>query len=161
MDAHDGCINRFRTAVGVGLIVVCLGGVQVRAATPTETMLDAVALAQMEAQADRAKPQDQCYMYIELLHGLTELAGRQMAAGQDDAAGQTVVRMDEVMAKVQHVSSRNAKRLRNAEELMDHTARRLSDMARVASGDERDAMQAALKKMNGVHTAILTMVFQQ
>jgi len=161
MDAQGGCIAGVKAAVRVGLIAVCLGGMQVNAAGPNEALLDAATLAQMEVQADRAKLADQCYMYTELLHGLTELASRQMASGQDDAAGLTVARMDAIMTKVQNVSNKNAKRLRNAEELMDHTTRRLADMARVASGEQRDAMQRTLKRLNAVHTSILGMVFQQ
>jgi hypothetical protein len=131
------------------------------AANPDETALDAAALSQMEARADHALPRDQCYLYTELLHGLTELAGRQMEAGQDDAAATTMVQVDAVATKLEVVTGKDAKRLKNAELLLEHTTHRLSDMLRVASNEQRSVMQATLKHLYAVHTSVLAMVFAQ
>ena len=54
---------------------------------------------------------------------------------------------------------RDAKRLKNAEMLMDHTARRLSDMVHVATSASRDAVQTALQKLNALHSELLAQVF--
>src|SRR5262249_12625535 len=80
-----------------------------------EAPLDAAALLQMEQRADAAQPRDQCYMFAEVLHGLTELAGREIAAGNDQDAATTLTHIDSVAAKMQKVSAGNAKRLKNAE----------------------------------------------
>jgi hypothetical protein len=115
----------------------------------------------MEQRAETAGPRDQCYMFAEVLHGLTELAGRQIAAGDEQEASTTLQRIDDVAAKVQKASASNAKRLKNAELLLEHTNRRLSDMAHVASAAERSALQSTLRHLDNVHTAILAMVFSR
>lgn len=129
------------------------------ASGPDETQLDAAALMQLEQRADAAQPRDQCYLFTQVLHGLTELAGRQIAAGDDADAGATLQRIDAVAAKVEKASADNPKRLKNAELLLEHITRRLTDMAHVASGTERSAMQTTLQTLDKVHTAVLAMVF--
>jgi hypothetical protein len=113
----------------------------------------------MEQRADAAQPRDQCYLFTEVLQGLTELAGRQIAAGDDANAAATLRRINVVAAKVQQTSSANARRLKNAEILLDYTTRRLTDMARIVSGSERTAMQSTLQRVDRVHTQLLAMVF--
>jgi hypothetical protein len=126
---------------------------------PDEAPLDAAALAQMEQRAETAQPRDQCFLYAEVLHGLTELAGREVAAGDQTDADSTLQHIDTVAAKMQKASASNAKRLKNAEQLLEHTTRRLTDMAHIVTGSERTAMQATLQRIDCLHTQVLTMVF--
>jgi hypothetical protein len=130
-----------------------------RASGPVEIPFDAAALTQMELRADAAQPRDQCYMFAEVLHGLTELAGRQMAAGDDTNAASTLTQIDSVAAKMEKASGSNAKRLKNSEMLLEHITRRLSDMAHVADAAQRSATQAALQRVNRLHTQVLAVIF--
>jgi hypothetical protein len=132
-----------------------------RASSLDESPLDAAALLQMEQRADAASPRDQCYMFAEVLHGLTELAGRQIAAGDDQDASTTLTHIDSVAVKMQKVSAANAKRLKNAEMLLEHITRRLTDMAHVASSDQRSTMQATLQCVDHLHTQVLTALFSK
>lgn len=129
------------------------------ASGPDEAPLDAATLLQMEQRAEAAQPRDQCYMFTQVLHGLTELAGRQIAAGDDTDVNVTLQRIDAVAAKVEQTSADNPKRLKNAELLLEHITRRLTDMAHVASGAEQTAMKSTLQQLDKVHTAVLGMVF--
>jgi hypothetical protein len=115
----------------------------------------------MEQRADQAKPQEQCYLYTEVLHGLTEAAGRAMAAGDEEQVAATMARIDTVMHKIQSASAGNAKRLKNAEELMEHTQHRLSDMAHVATSGERTVVQATLIQLDKLHSRVLSLVFSK
>ena len=142
---------------GVCLLAVVAGGGLARAAGPE--MLDATVLFQMEQRAELASPREQCFRYAELLVALTELEGRQIAAGEDAQAHVTMQRMDAVSAKVHAAAMGDAKRLKNAEQMLEHATRRVSDMAHVASAQEQAAMQATLQHMNSVHNELLTMVF--
>lgn len=126
-----------------------------------EAPLDAAALTQMEQRAEAAQPRDQCYMFAEVLHGLTELAGRQIAAGDDTDANATLSHIDSVATKMEKASAANAKRLKNAEMLLEHITRRLTDMAHVASMDQRNATQIALKQINQLHTQVLAVIFSK
>jgi hypothetical protein len=129
------------------------------AAGRDEAVLDPAALAELQQHADHAQLRDQCYLYSQLVHELTELAGRQMAAGEDQQAGSTMLQVDAAAAKLQRVSVADAKRLKNAEELLDHTTHRLADMVRVASDQQRSVMQATLRHLNAVHSSVLALVF--
>lgn len=124
-----------------------------------EVLLDANVLAQMELQAEHAQPREQCYMYTEVLHGLTELAGKQMRDGNEDQASTTMQHINDIAAKLAKTSGLDSKRLKNAEQLLEHTDRRLSDMAKAASGETRNVAEQALHQVDKVHTELLGMVF--
>lgn len=132
-----------------------------RASNLDEAPLDAATLQQMEQRAEAAQPRDQCYLFAEVLHGLTELAGREIAAGDDQDATTTLTQVDTVAQKMEKASAANAKRLKNAEMLLEHITRRLTDMAHVASAEQRSATQAALKNVDHLHTQVLAMIFSK
>ncbi|HEY4009145.1 MAG TPA: hypothetical protein VGM11_03260 [Acidobacteriaceae bacterium] len=132
-----------------------------RASGPDEAQLDVPALNELEQRADAAQPRDQCYMFAEVLHGLTELAGREIAAGDDQGATVTLLHLDSVAAKMEKASAVNPKRLKNAEMLLEHITRRLSDMAHVASAGQRSATQAALQQVDRLHTQVLAVLFSK
>lgn len=157
-----GLVNVFRRSVGAGLLAVLLGGVgaiPARAASHDETTMDAAALEQLEQRAEHADAREQCFLYTEVLHGLTELAGRQLAAGMNEDAGTTVKKMDVVAGKIQTVSAHDAKKLKNVEQMLEHATRRLGDMAHVASGEEQTLMKSTLAHLNRLHSDILALVF--
>lgn len=156
------CGSTFQVHHSVGLLLLSFSilisfPASSLASSPDEAPLDAAALAQMEQRADAAQPRDQCYLFTQVLHGLTELAGRQIAAGDDATA--TLQQIDVVAQKVEKTSADNPKRLKNAELLLEHITRRLTDMAHVVSGTERTSMQSTLQQLDKVHTAVLAMVF--
>jgi hypothetical protein len=132
-----------------------------RASNLDEAPLDAATLLQMEQRAETAQPRDQCYLFAEVLHGLTELAGRQMAAGDDIQAAATFTQIDSVAQKMEKASAANAKRLKNAEMILEHITRRLTDMVHVASTDDRNATQTALKNIDHLHTQVLAVLFSK
>jgi len=134
-------------------------GTTAKAATPTGNDMDAISLSQLENRANLADPREKCFLYAQVLVGLTELEGRQIAAGEDEQAQATMQRMDEVAAKVQQASATNARRLKNAEQMLERTTRRVSDMVRVVSSQQQAALQSTLQHMNTVHNQILAMVF--
>jgi hypothetical protein len=130
-----------------------------RASGPAEPALDAAALTDLEQRAAAADIKDRCYLYTELLHGWTELAGRAMAEGNDTETVKAIARADADAAQLKAALANDSKRLKNAELLLEHTAHRLSDMVRVASLDQHDALQGVLKHLNNVHDALLAQIF--
>lgn len=149
-----------------GLIVLALAftfpaSFCARASGPDESPLDQMELMQMEQRAEAAQPRDQAYMFAEVIHGLTELAGRQMAAGDALDADTTLTHIDSVADEMQKASFYNAKRLQKAEMLLDHITRRLTDMAHVAGNGERSPMQATLQRVNRLHTRVLNIIFSK
>lgn len=125
----------------------------------TETPLDATALTGLEQRAAAAEPKERCFLYTELLHGWTELAGRSMATGNETDAAQALAHADADAVQLKAALATDSKRLKNAELILEHTAHRLSDMVRVASMEQHDNMQAVLKHLNNVHDALLAQIF--
>ena len=157
--------KRMLAAAGRGLLVGCcvsmLAVPMARASGPDDSALDAAAIVQLEQRADHAQPREQCYWYSRLLQALTETAGREMAAGQDEMLSKTLAQIDSVMANIQKSSARDAKKLKDAEKMMERTEWRMADMARVASNDEQAGLKSTLERLNQLHSKVLALVFTQ
>ena len=148
--------------VGIGAVCVLAGGgALARASGPDETVPPVAVLQTMEQKADAAAARDQCFLYTQLLHALTEMEGQQVGSGDAGAAGATLSRMERVTAKMKAAESKDAKKMKDAEKLMEHSTQRLGDMLHLASGEEHAAMKATLDHMNKVHDDILGLVFAQ
>ena len=147
----------------LSLLLVFLGSLTAPsmafASSPDEAALDSLALIQMEQRVELADQREQCYLYAEVLHGLTELAGRQIASNQFDEATATIRQMDLVANKLQAASARDARRLKNVEQLLEHTAHRFKDVVRAVSSEDRDAMQRTLSRLDALHAEVLAKVF--
>ena len=130
-----------------------------RAANSEEVALDAVAMEQLELQAANAQPREQCFLFSEVLHHLTEQAGREIAAGNEEEAEITLKHAEAVMGKMHGMAHQDTKRLKNAEMLMEHTSRRLADMMHAATDVSRGAVQSTLQKLNALHNELLAQVF--
>jgi hypothetical protein len=129
------------------------------AATTDETLPDPGTLAQMEAQALQAKPREQCFLYTELVHKLTELAGHQMLIGDSDAAAVSLHQVQHYAELIHLGLANNTKRLMNAQMLMHHTTLKLDGYVRKASFEDRDTMEATLKQLTQVENELLNQVF--
>lgn len=134
--------------------------VPAKASNPDTGLIpDAAGMAALEQRAASAAPREQCILYAELLHNLTELAGQQMTKGEDEAANSTFQHIDTIAEKLQQVSARDAKKLKNAELLLERISHRVSDMAKAASGEERTLVQATLRHVESAHSGLLALVF--
>ena len=155
-----GPVLRFRLACSVGLLSLALFPLRsARASGPQELFLDAAALSELETKAAAAEPRDRCFLYTELLHNWTELAGKNMASGDDSAAIAAIQHADDDAAKLKEAIGRDSKRLKNAEQLLEHSVHRLSDMVHVASIDQHEAVQTVLRHVSSVHDDLLAAVF--
>lgn len=154
----SGC----RRTVSFVLVVLGISVLALRPAHASgadEVILDTAAITQLEQRAESAQFKEQCFLYTEVLHDLTEIAGKQLAAGQDEQVAGTLKHIDVVTSKIQQALAKDAKRLKNAEMLVEHTARRLADMLHITSGDQRVAFQSTLQRVNAVQTSLLGQVF--
>lgn len=120
--------------------------------------LDPVALSALAAKASLASPKDQCFLYAELVHQMTELAGRQLNDGQDPAATLRAVR--DYTQKIHLNQAKDSKRLKNAQILMEHTAFRLNEYLHAAALDDRPVLESTLKNLNQVQNELMMQVFR-
>ena len=125
-----------------------------------EKIADPQAMAALMAKADQAQPKDQCFLYAELVHQMTELAGQQLSAG-DARASETLHLIQKYAEKIHMGVAADGKKMKNAEELMRHTSYRLNDILNAASYDDRQALQATLKQLEQVQTELMMQVFKK
>jgi hypothetical protein len=132
----------------------------VHAAAIDETLPDAQTLSQLETRAQLADPREQCFLYTELIHTMTEIAGRQMRDGNVDEASIMLTRINHYAQLIHMELAGNSKRLKNTEMLMHHTTYKLGEYLRRASAEDRLTLQATLNRLDQVHNEILTQVFK-
>jgi hypothetical protein len=138
------------------LFVFCFAA---HASSIDENLPDAQALSRLELQAQEAKPREQCFLYAELVHTMTEIAGKQMLNGDIDQASATLKKVEHY-AELNHLGlARDTKRLKSAELLMHHTTYKLNEYLHQASGEDQATLQATLKQLDHVQNEILTQVF--
>jgi hypothetical protein len=125
-----------------------------------ENLPDAQALAQLEIRAQQAGPRDQCFLYTELVHTMTEIAGRQMLNGDVDKASDTLKKVNRYAQLIHMDLASNSKRLKNAEMLLHHTTYRLNEYLHKASGEDQDTLKVTLKQLDQVHAELLAEVFK-
>jgi hypothetical protein len=132
----------------------------VRAAAADENLPDAQGLLQLQLKAQQAGPRDQCFLYTELVHVMTEMAGKEMLNGDVDQASATLKQVNAYAQLIHMDLASNTKRLKNAEQLMHHTTYRLSEYLHKASSEDRDTLNATLKQLDQVHDELLAQVFK-
>jgi hypothetical protein len=120
--------------------------------------IDPVAISALAAKADLASPKEQCFLYAELVHQMTELAGRQIMDGEDASATLRAIR--DYTQKIHLGVANDTKRLKNAQILMEHTAFRLNEYLHSAAIDDRPVLESTLKNLNQVQDELMLQVFR-
>ena len=141
------------SAIAFNLSCLCAYAVDERIADPQ-------AMAALIAKAEQAQPKEQCFLYAELVHQMTELAGQQLSTG-DERASETLQKVQKYAEKIHMGVAEDGKKLKNAEQLMRHTSYRLNDILNAASYDDRQALQATLKQLEKVQTELMMQVFKK
>lgn len=131
-----------------------------RAASFDESVPTQEVLAELEQRASQASPREQAWLYTELVHSMTEKAGKELSDGDSNAAQATLRQISHYAHLIQSSLERNTRQLKNAEMLMQHTNWRLAQYAHLAPSDDKPQVQATLHELNQVNDALLTQVFQ-
>jgi hypothetical protein len=116
-------------------------------------------LAQLEERANQASPREQCFLYAQIVHTMTVQAGQQIADGDTEQAAVTLKQVNHY-ARLLHLNiARDAKRLKDAEELIHNTTFRLAECLHLVSGPDKATVQETLKQLDQVNDELLTQVF--
>ncbi|HEY1963781.1 MAG TPA: hypothetical protein VGG59_02575 [Acidobacteriaceae bacterium] len=140
------------------LLFIALLSPQLGHASSSDKPLDPVALSALATKANLASPKEQCFLYAELVHQMTELAGRQLSQGEDASATLRSVR--DYTQKIHLNEAKDNKRLKNAQILMEHTAFRLNEYLHSAALDDRPILESTLKNLNQVQNELMMQVFR-
>ena len=126
-----------------------------------EKPADLQSIQALEARADVAQPREQCFLYAELVHQMTELSVRQYASGDVDNANSMLKRIQQLAQKIHLSIAVNDKRMKDAEILLRHTAFRLNEMLHGANFEDHDLVQAALSDVNQAQNEAMMHVFSK
>jgi hypothetical protein len=131
-----------------------------RSYAATEKLPDAQALLSLEARAAQASPKEQCFLYAEIVHDMTEIAGQQLSAGDISHAAATLKAMRNYADKIHMGLAEDSRKLKNAEILIRHTSYRLNEILHSASLDDRPTLESALDQLNKVQAELMMQVFK-
>ena len=129
-------------------------------AAANESIPTPEALARLEVRAAQAKPREQCFLYTELVHGLTTQAAALLAAEDTEQATATLRQIDQDTQLIQRSLARNSNRLKDAQKLLHDTTFRLGQLLHLVNGDDRATVQETLKQLNQLNDELLTQVFK-
>jgi hypothetical protein len=120
---------------------------------------DAREIADMQAKAASASPNEQPYLYAQLVHSMTELATVQFQAGDTRTASQSLKTAQGYAARIQMGLMHDARKLKDAEIIIRHTAFRLHELLTGASLDDRPTLEATIRQLNQVQDQMMTQIF--
>ena len=151
---------RVRVSLAV-LVLLPTFTLQARAYNPDEKVADQQSIAALEAKIPQAQPREQCFLYAELIHQMTEFSLRQYAAGNVDKASDLLKQIQGLTHHVHLSVSEDNKRLKNAEILLRHTAFRLNEMLHSSSYEDRPLVEQTLAQVNQAESEAMMQVFKK
>jgi hypothetical protein len=145
----------------VALMFVGLGPLPVCASSLDDKTFDQQTIDALEAKATQAGPREQCFLYAELVHQMTEFSLRQYAAGDVDKASGLLKRIQQMAHKIHLSVGDDNKRLKNAEILLRHTTYRLNEMLHNSSFEDRPLVQETLAQVSQAQNEAMLQVFRK
>jgi hypothetical protein len=143
------------------LLILGTSTISARASSVDEKNFDQQSISALEAKVEQAQPREQCFLYAELVHQMTEVSLRQYAAGDVDKATGMLKQIQQFAHKIHLSVAENDKRLKNAEILLRHTAFRLSEMLHSSSYEDRALVEQTLVQVNQAESEAMMQVFRK
>ena len=147
---------RFAAVLALSVTVVPVCAFSSNAKISEDQSIDA-----LEAKASQAQPREQCFLYAQLVHQMTEMSVRRYASGDVEKADGLLHRIQQLAQKIHLTLAGNDKRLKNAEILLSNTAFRLNEMLHSSDYDDRSLVKATLDKVNQAQDEAMLEVFQK
>ena len=143
------------------VLIVALSPIQARPSSLDDKSFDQQTIQALELKVSQAQPKEQCFLYAELVHQMTEVSLRQYAAGDVDKATGLLKEIQQFAHKIHLSVAGNDKRLKNAEILLRHTAFRLSEMLHSSSFEDRALVEQTLSQVNQAESEAMMQVFRK
>jgi hypothetical protein len=143
------------------LLAITALSVPAFASSPDNRQVDQDTIAALEARIVQAQPREQCFLYAELIHDMTEFSLKQYAAGDVDKASSLLKQIQALTHKMHLSVGEKDKRLKNAQILLRHTAFRLTEMLRNSSYEDRPLVEATLAQVNKAQDETMLEVFRK
>jgi len=123
---------------------------------PDQQTIDA-----LELKASLAQPREQCFLYAEVVHQMTELSLRQYAAGNIGKATGLLKQIQLLTHKIHLSVAEDNKKLKDTEILLRHTAFRLTEMLHTSSFEDTQLVQQTLSQVNQAQNEAMMQVFKK
>jgi len=143
------------------VLVLSMGSLPLCASNMDNAPADQQTIDALLAKANQAQPRDQCFIYAEVVHQMTELSIRQYAAGETGKATGLLKQIQQFSQKIHLSMAQNDKRLKNAEILLSHTAFRLTEMLHASSLDDQALVKQTLAQVNQAQNEAMMQVFSK
>jgi len=135
-------------------VPVCASGID-------DKTFDQQSIDALQVKASQAQPREQCFIYAEIVHEMTELSVRQYAAGDEEKAAGLLKQIQGLAHKIHLSMSDDNKRLKNAEILLRHTTFRLTEMLHSSSFEDRNLVEQTLTQVNQAQNEAMMGVFRR
>jgi hypothetical protein len=143
------------------LVLFAASGLSVRASGFDDKIIDQDSINALQAKILQAQPRDQCFLYAQLVHQMTELSVHQYASGDGEKAASLLKQVQEMAHKIHLTMSEDNKRLKNAQILLRHTAFRLNEMLHNSSLEDQPLVAATLAQVNKAQDEAMLQVFRK
>jgi hypothetical protein len=143
------------------LVLLTISVLPARAAGFDDKIIDQQSIDALQAKILQAQPREQCFLYAELVHEMTEFSLRQYAAGDGEKAAGLLKQIQELAHKIHLSMSEDNKRLKNAQILLRHTAFRLTEMLHNSSLEDQPLVAQTLAQVNQAQDEAMLQVFRK
>jgi len=151
-----------RSLVGFAAIVaLSVSALPTRASSIDSVPPDQQSINALLAKASQAQPREQCFLYAEAVHQMTELSIRQYAAGDTTHAVGLLKQIQQFAQKIHLSLANNDKRLKNAEILLSNTAFRLTEMLHSSNLEDQPLVKQTLAQVTQAQNEALMQVFSK
>jgi hypothetical protein len=143
------------------LVLLTVSVLSARASGFDDKIIDQDSINALQAKILQAQPRDQCFLYAQLVHEMTELSVHQYASGDGEKAASLLKQVQEMAHKIHLTMSEDNKRLKNAQILLRHTAFRLNEMLHNSSLEDQPLVKATLAQVNQAQDEAMLQVFRK
>jgi len=143
------------------LVLLTATTVPVRASGLDDKPFDQQSIDALALKVSQAQPREQCFLYAQLMHQMTEVSLRQYNAGESEKATGMLKDIQALAHKIHLTMTEDNKRLKDSEILLRHTAFRLSEMLHNSNFEDREIVQQTLSQVNQAHSETMLQVFRK
>jgi len=143
------------------LVLLTATTVPVCASGLDDKIFDQQSIDALALKVSQAQPREQCFLYAQLMHQMTEVSLRRYNAGDSEKATGMLKDIQTLAHKIHLTMADDNKRLKDSEILLRHTAFRLSEMLHNSNFEDRDLVQETLAQVNQAQNETMLQVFRK
>jgi hypothetical protein len=118
-------------------------------------------ITELQQKIQTAEPREQCFLYAELIHEMTEMSIQQYAQGHDVKANSLLQQVQVLTRKLHMTVADNDKRLKKAEILLRRTVFRLNEMLHDSGYQDRTVLAETLATVSKADNDAMLQVFKK